>query len=143
MNIMDVRELQGTRYPAGRITRPLVGGSSPIPAGNFAVGYVVLDPDGGQVPWHSHEPEETYFILSGTGELCVGSEKCEIHPNQLGYVPPGEFHQLTNIGDTPLVMLYCCGKGTVLHGRQELDGTLPVAGRDVPPVPQGARGQKA
>lgn len=143
MNVIDPKDLSGTRYPAGRVTRPLVGGTSPIPVGNFSVGYVVLDPDGGQVPWHNHEPEETYFILSGTGELCVGSEKSVINPNQLGYVPSGEFHQLTNIGNVPLVMLYCCGKGTVLHGRQELEGTLPVAGRDVPQVPLGARGQKA
>ena len=143
MNVMDIEELSGTRYPAGRVTRPLVGGSSPIRAGNFAVGYVVLDPNGGQVPWHNHEPEEAYFIISGTGELCVGSEKRIIHTNQLGFVPPGEFHQLTNIGEVPLVMLYCCGRGTVLHGRQELDGTLPVAGKDVPQVPPGARSQKA
>ena len=142
MAVIDPMEFPGARYPAGRITRPLVGGTSQIPAGNFSLGYVVLDPDGGQVPWHNHEPEEAYFIVSGIGELCVGSEKKIIHTNQVGYVPSGEFHQLTNIGDQPLVMLYCCGRGTVLHGGQELAGTLPVAGRDVPQVPQGARKQK-
>ena len=79
MAVIDPMEFPGARYPAGRITRPLVGGTSQIPAGNFSLGYVVLDPDGGQVPWHNHEPEEAYFIVSGIGELCVGSEKKIIH----------------------------------------------------------------
>jgi len=57
-------------------------------------------------------------------------------------IPPGSFHQITNIGDAPLVMLYCYGpSGDVAHWRQELDGTLPRAGVDVPPLPQGAQPQ--
>lgn len=143
MTILDAPELPGTRYPAGRVTRPLVGGSSVVQGINFNQGYVVLDPDGGQVPWHSHEPEETYFILSGRGEICVGEERKEVKSGQLAYVPPGVFHQLTNIGIEPLIMLYCCGRGEVLHGRQELSGTLPIAGRDVPPLPAGSRPQLA
>ena len=39
-------------------------------------------------------------------------------------------------------MLYCYGPaGDVAHWRQELDGTLPKAGVDVPPLPAGARPQ--
>ena len=49
------------------------------------------------------------------------------------------YHQLTNIGETPLRLLYCYGPaGDVAHWRQELDGTLPKAGSDVPPLPPGA-----
>ena len=143
MIVLDALDLPGTKYPAGRVTRPLVGGSSAVQGINFNQGYVVLEPDGGQVPWHSHAPEETYFILSGKGELCVGDERGEVHTGQLAFVPPGTFHQLTNIGHEPLVMLYCCGKGEVLHGRQELAGTLPKAGIDVPSLPPGARPQTA
>ncbi|OHD78025.1 MAG: cupin [Spirochaetes bacterium RIFOXYC1_FULL_54_7] len=139
MIIIDALDLPGVRYPAGRVTRPLIGGNSVVQGLHFNQGYVVLDPDGGQVPWHSHEPEESYFILSGTGELCQGTECVEVHAGQLAYVPPGTYHQLTNTGKEPLVMLYCCGQGEVLHGRQELDGTLPRAGIDVPPLPPGAR----
>ena len=143
MNIIDLKDLSGIRYPAGRITYHLIGGSSKIPSKNFAMGYVVLDPNGGQIPWHCHEPEEAYFIISGIGELCIGTEKRMIYSNQFGYIQSGQFHQLTNIGDSPLVMLYCCGQGIVLHGRQELEGTLPIAGKDVPKLPKGARSQKA
>lgn len=143
MTVLEAAGLPGTRYPAGRVTRPMIGGTGPLASANFTMGYVVLDPEGGQVPWHNHGPEEAYFILSGTGELCVGAERTLVGPGQLAYVPSGSFHQLTNVGQVPLVMLYCCGQGLVLHGKQELEGTLPIAGRDVPPVPEGARPQRA
>ncbi len=142
MTIVDAPSLPGIRYPAGRVTRALVGGASSIGAINYATGYVVLDPRGGQVPWHRHEPEESYFILSGTGELCVGEERREVHAMQLAWIPPGVCHQLTNTGDEPLEMIYCCGRGTVLHGGQELAGTLPKAGTDLPALPEGACPQK-
>jgi hypothetical protein len=39
-------------------------------------------------------------------------------------------------------MLYCYGPaGDVAHWRQELEGTLPKAGIDVPPLPPGAQPQ--
>jgi hypothetical protein len=49
------------------------------------------------------------------------------------------FHQLTNVGSTPLRMMYCYGPaGDVAHWRQELEGTLPKAGVEAPPLPDGA-----
>ena len=55
------------------------------------------------------------------------------------FIPPGVFHQLTNIGETPLRMVYCYGPaGDVAHWRQELDGTLPKAGLEAPSLPDGA-----
>jgi oxalate decarboxylase/phosphoglucose isomerase-like protein (cupin superfamily) len=54
-------------------------------------------------------------------------------------IPSGVFHQLTNIGDEPLRMIYCYGPaGDVAHWRQELEGTLPRAGEEAPPLPAGA-----
>ncbi len=143
MDIINISELPSIRYPAGRISRPIIGGTGPISSIHFTMGYVMLDPDGGQIPWHNHDPEEAYYILSGEGELCINSEIEIIRPGQLAYIPPHSFHQLTNISSCPLIMLYCCGKGTVLHGMQELQGTLPKAGEDIPPVPNGGRKQRA
>ncbi|MEX0746756.1 MAG: hypothetical protein WD275_02070, partial [Rhodothermales bacterium] len=62
MLIADLAEIQGRTYPARRLTKNLVGGASPVQAEHFCMGVVVLDPLGGQVPWHNHEQEEIYFI---------------------------------------------------------------------------------
>jgi mannose-6-phosphate isomerase-like protein (cupin superfamily) len=142
MQISDLAKIAGKTYPARRWTRNLVGGAAPIQATHFSLGYVVLEPNGGQVPWHNQEQEEIYFIVEGTAEMCLGEERQTLTSGQAAYIPSQVFHQLTNIGDTSLTMLYCYGPaGDVAHWRQELEGTLPKAGVDAPPLPKGAQPQ--
>jgi mannose-6-phosphate isomerase-like protein (cupin superfamily) len=140
--IADLSNIAGRRYPARRLTQNIAGGLSPIQASQFSLGYVTLDPEGGQVPWHNQTQEEIYFILEGNGEMCLGEERRTLSAGQAVYIPSGVFHQLTNIGSEPLRMIYCYGPaGDVAHWRQELAGTLPVAGVHAPPLPEGARPQ--
>ena len=139
MIIADLKQIEGRTYPARRRTQNLVCGASPIQTDKFSMGYVTLEPKGGQVPWHNQEQDEVYFIIEGTGEMCLGDERQTVEGGQAVWIPPGVFHQLTNTGDTPLYMLYCYGPaGDVDHWKQELAGTLPKAGIDVPPLPEGA-----
>ena len=142
MIISDLNKTEGRRYPARRRTQNIVGGVSPIQAKNFSVGNVTLDPKGGQVPWHNQEQEEVYFIVEGTGEMCLGSERQILTAGQSAYIPSGVFHQLTNVGTMPLRMIYIYGPaGDVAHWKQELAGTLPKAGVEAPPLPAGAQPQ--
>ncbi len=142
MIIADLSTLAGRSYPARRRTQNLVGGASPLQASSFCMGYVTLEPRGGQVPWHNQEQEEVYFIVQGTGEACLGQERAVLRTGQAVYIPSGVFHQLTNLGDEPLLLIYVYGPaGEVAHWRQELEGTLPRAGAQAPPLPQGAQPQ--
>ena len=93
------------------------------------MGNVTLDPRGGQVPWHNQEQEEVYFVVEGAGEMCLGDERRTVTSGQMVYIPPGVFHQLTNVGETPLRMIDCYGHaGDVAHWRQELGGRSPQGG---------------
>ena len=142
MIIADLAKIAGRTYPARRRTQNLVGGASPIQATNFSMGHVTLEPNGGQVPWHNQEQEEIYFVIEGEGEMCLGEERIPLTTGQAVYIPSLVFHQLTNVGSTPLRMMYCYGPaGDVAHWRQELDGTLPKAGVEAPPLPAGAQPQ--
>lgn len=144
MLIEDLTTADGRRFPAGRSTRNIAGGASAIQTAHFCMGMVTLDGEGGQVPWHNHPQEEIYLILEGVGEMCVDNERRTVEGGQAVYVPSGVFHQLTNIGDAPLKLIYCYGPaGEVDHWKQELEGTLPKAGVDAPPLPDGARPQRA
>jgi mannose-6-phosphate isomerase-like protein (cupin superfamily) len=144
MIVADLAQITGRTYPARRRTQNLVGGASPIQAANFSMGNVTLEPNGGQVPWHNQQQEEIYFIVEGTGEMCLGEERAVVTSGQAVYIPSTVFHQLTNIGETPLRMIYCYGPaGDVAHWRQELDGTLPRAGVEAPRLPEGAQPQVA
>jgi mannose-6-phosphate isomerase-like protein (cupin superfamily) len=143
MNRIDLNTTGGRRYPAGRRTQNVVGGASSLQAANFCMGLVVLDAHGGQVPWHNQAQEEVYLVLEGTGEMCLGAEREVLSAGQAVAIPPGVFHQITNMGATPLRLIYCYGPaGDVDHWRQELDGTLPRAGRDAPSLPPGAAPQR-
>jgi len=144
MIIADITKIPGRSFPARRTGRGLAGqAGQPIPTRGFTMGYVVLEPNGGQVPWHNQEQEEVYMVLQGRGEICVGTECSEISAGQAVFMPPTQFHQLTNTGSAPLHMMYIyCPGGDVAHWRQELDGTLPRAGvGPIPPLPAGAQPQ--
>ena len=144
MNVIDLNSIEGRAFPAGRRTKNVVGGQSPIQSSHFALGIVTLEPAGGQVPWHNQEQEEIYLVLEGTGEMCLGVERAIVTSGHAVAIPPGVFHQMTNLGQTPLSLVYCYGPaGDVAHWRQELDGTLPRAGVDAPPLPSGARPQRS
>ena len=123
MIVADLNQIEGRRYPARRRTQNLVGGVSPIQAKCFAIGNVTLDPHGGQVPWHNQEQEEVYFVLEGTGEMCLGDERQVVTAGQAVYIPPGVFHQMTNIGDTPLA------DAAIATARR---ATWPTGGRSFP-----------
>src|SRR5579862_8434444 len=105
MIIADLTEIAGRTYPARRRTQNLVGGASPIQATNFSMGNVTLEPNGGQVPWHNQEQEEIYFVVEGTGEMCLGEERRPVRTGQAVYIPQRVFHQLTNTGDGPMRMI--------------------------------------
>jgi mannose-6-phosphate isomerase-like protein (cupin superfamily) len=71
--------------------------------------------------------------------MCLGEEKMTLTAGQAVSIPTGVFHQLTNIGDDILNFIYCYGPaGDVAHWKQELAGTLPKEGIDVPALPNGA-----
>src|SRR6266581_674007 len=99
MIVSDLTQIPGRSYPARRRTQNLVGGMAPIQARNFSMGNVTLEPQGGQVPWHNQEQEEIYFIVEGTGEMCLGEERMFVEGGQAVFIPSKVFHQLTNIGD--------------------------------------------
>lgn len=139
MIITDLKDIEGRTYPAKRRTQNLVGGAAPVQAVNFASGYVTLDPNGGQVPWHNQEQEEVYFMVKGEAEMCLGEEKQILKEGQAVFIPSGTYHQMTNLSDETAIMIYIYGPaGDVDHWKQELAGTLPREGVDVPSLPEGA-----
>ena len=124
MTIADLAKIAGRTYPAPPAHAEPGRGREPDPGGQFSIGNVTLEPNGGQVPWHNQEQEEVYFIVEGKGEMCLGEERMTLETGQAVYIPSTVFHQLTNIGDTPLRMIYCYGPaGDVAH-------LAPRGGRD-------------
>ncbi|MBI1389856.1 MAG: cupin domain-containing protein [bacterium] len=132
--------MPGKRFPANRLGRGFTGPGLFENVG-FRTGWIELDANGGQVPWHNHEQNEVYVMLEGDDiELAMEDEgTVRLRKGQAVHIPSGKFHQLTNRGPEKAVFLYIYeGDGDVDHWRQELDGTLPKAGVTTPPLPGDA-----
>lgn len=66
-------------------------------------------PVGGATQEHFHAvTEEIYYITSGRGRMCIGSETRDVVPGDAIAIPPGARHKLWNTGNRPLHLLCCC-----------------------------------
>lgn len=139
----DLGLMEGIQFPACRWGRSITNGGSPIKAAGFTAGLSILAPRGGQVPWHNHpdRQNEVYLLLSGRGQMCVGTEVRELTSPSAVFVPGDQWHQLTNLHASESLHLIYCYEGSVAapHWWQERDGVLPVSGEAPnPPLPSGA-----
>lgn len=124
MKKINIFEIPGMTLPAGRNTKVFVGPQADITADSFVQGYVTIFPGGG-IPAHQHENEETYTILSGSGEMIVDGQTVPVIAGDCVYVTSGQSHELTNTGDGDMVMMFVYSPATIVdHWKQEQDGTL-------------------
>lgn len=69
-------------------------------------------PVGASTAAHHHPvAEEIYYILQGTGRMEIAGRQQEVGPGDAIAIPPGQTHQITNIGSTELKFLCCCAPG--------------------------------
>ena len=83
-----------------------------------------LPAGGSTTPHHHLRTEEIYYILEGQGSMRIGQEVQPVGPGDAIAIPPGVFHQITNIGPCVLRFLCCCAPGyehedTVLENKEE------------------------
>ena len=55
---------------------------------------------------HAHdESDKVYLVLEGNGKVIVGSEECQLGPDEITIAPAGEPHGVVNDSGENLVML--------------------------------------
>jgi mannose-6-phosphate isomerase-like protein (cupin superfamily) len=57
----------------------------------------------------THEVEELYFVVSGTGRLVVDGQEFIVRRGMAVYLPPGCEHRTWNIGDDELCYFWVFG----------------------------------
>lgn len=75
------------------------------PSGGLVTGIAEIAP-GAVLPRHHHEPEETYYVVSGRGLVEIEDARAEIGPGTAVFIPPAAEHALHCIGTEPLVFLF-------------------------------------
>ena len=59
-------------------------------------------------PHYHAQTEEIYFILDGEADMRIGTETRHVGPGDAIAIPPGQVHQITNIGHCQLRFLCMC-----------------------------------
>jgi len=122
MNIVNVADIAGMEFPAGRRTRVMVGPDAPLEAANFVMGHVTIYP-GGSVPLHSHQQEEVYYIVGGEGSIVVDEEIRNVRTGDCVYLTPNSSHLLKNTSNSNMCMMFCYSPKTVAeHWAEEMRG---------------------
>ncbi len=63
-------------------------------------------PPGSRLPLHHHEPDETYYVVSGHGHIEIESHEAEIGPGSAVYIPANAKHAVYCTGSEPLVFVF-------------------------------------
>ncbi len=123
MDYIRLQDIAGTKFPAGRWTRLLVGAGS-LDAESFVIGHSTQFPGGG-IPKHAHVNEEAYICLQGRVEMTVGDETQVLEPVSAVLIPSNVPHALRNLADGESVILFVYSPaGLVDHWQEELEGKL-------------------
>src|SRR5690606_38599792 len=64
-------------------------------------------PPHAEIALHSHETEETYVVIQGTGTMLRNGGDVEVGPGTFIYMPPWCDHGIRNTGTEMLTVLLC------------------------------------
>ena len=75
------------------------------PAAGLVTGVGEVVP-GGVLLRHHHEPEETYYVVSGRGHVEIDGVRRDVGPGTAVFIPPNARHTLYCTGAEPLIFVF-------------------------------------
>lgn len=124
MERINIWDVEGTEFPAGRRTRVILGQNGAMKGEQFCQGYVVIYKDG-SIPEHEHETVESYTVIKGMGEMDVDGERQVVREGDCIFIRSGQKHALYNKGEGELHMMFVYSPSVIVdHWAQEQNGEL-------------------
>ncbi len=99
MFVAKTREV-AERHRAGLTSKVLLQACD-VPDAALAVTWVDVQPGAAQQP-HSHEPQQVYVVIKGSGRMRVGADQRDVFAGDLVFVPSGAVHGIVNTGTVTL-----------------------------------------
>lgn len=108
MIILNANEVIGhqTAPPYERILKVLISPHLQDNVKNIGLGMVLIPPNCCSSSHIHFNEEETWYILSGRGEINVADQSMQVKKDTLIFIPPGESHQLINTGEETMKILW-------------------------------------
>ncbi|MCP4764202.1 MAG: cupin domain-containing protein [archaeon] len=93
-----LKKSKAPRYTRDGITSYLLVSERTCDSNKLSTTIVEMKP-GSHQKFHSHDPEQMYYILEGQGEMTVGGEKNTVTSGDCIYFPGNTIHGLKNTGN--------------------------------------------
>ena len=91
----------------GAVSWQTVLGGAQTPGRSLTAGVAEVEPGAPDRTFvHRHDPDELYFVLSGTGAVVVDDRELPVAAGSTVFVPGGAWHSARNTGDDVLRILY-------------------------------------
>jgi quercetin dioxygenase-like cupin family protein len=124
MDKVNIFEIEGTEFPAGRRTRVILGENGAIKGEYFCQGFTVIYPNGG-IPEHNHETVESYTVLKGEGQITVDGETTPVRYGDYVFIGKNKKHSMKNTGAEDMHVMFVYAPSIIVdHWAQEMKGEL-------------------
>lgn len=107
MDIKNIAEVAAFTTKDGSEIRELLAYRNSLIV-NQSLAEARLPPGNSTTPHYHPRTEEIYYILNGMGEMRIGDETRIVRAGDAVAIPPGQIHQISNIGPELLKFLCCC-----------------------------------
>jgi mannose-6-phosphate isomerase-like protein (cupin superfamily) len=110
MKAIDWKEIpEPLVTPTGEIIYELVGKAvTENHSKNHSLARIILPPGKSSITHYHQVSEETYFILTGSGQMQINDLRFTIREGQACHIKPGDIHRIENKGDLDLEFLAVC-----------------------------------
>ena len=107
VNLSEVPVERWTGSGPGAVSWQTVLGGAHTPGRSLTAGVAEVEPGAPDRMFvHRHDPDELYFVLSGTGTVLVDDRELPVAAGSTVFVPGGAWHSARNTGDDVLRILY-------------------------------------
>lgn len=112
--IIRESEIEGLKRIPARVSRVLISEHT-VGAKKIAMGTTITEP-GSKIPIHKHlDSEEAVFVVQGRGKLFCNEEEFYLSPGTAIFLSIGNEHEIINIGDEPLKIVWAYGPPLAEH----------------------------
>ncbi|WP_119072456.1 cupin domain-containing protein [Aggregatilinea lenta] len=107
MHVTNARNIPGIQAEHGEIVHEMLGKAGGETEA-YSLAQIVLPPGKASLKHFHPVAEESYYILSGTGQITVDGQTATLRPGDAIAILPQQVHQIFSADDENLVFLAVC-----------------------------------
>lgn len=107
MNIQHTNKVPPMNSDHGETVRELVGAARKNNQ-RHSLAHITIEAGAASTRHHHLTGEETFYILTGSANMIIDGVSHPLQPGDACLILPGQVHQMSNAGNTPLTFIAVC-----------------------------------